>query len=210
MDTVKSFEEAAFQIRRYANGIADSPQLSALMRRHRAWYAIKDEDGSWLFGPSKFVGNAEVDPDTFAGDEARQSGGETERILGEWFQPVPQETPLYRELKQAFDVFANRFGKSANRAWRVSIAKPEFSHETQPALQLPLSDERIAFDPNICGGRARIAGTRIRVADIVAMIAEGASRDEILEDYPYLADADIAAALAYAARSVDHLVLRAA
>ena len=70
--------------------------------------------------------------------------------------------------------------------------------------------ERIAFDPEICGGRARIAGTRVRVSDIVSMIAGGASQTEILSDFPYLKADDISAALFYAAGAVDHRVLKAA
>ena len=69
---------------------------------------------------------------------------------------------------------------------------------------------RITSDPRVCGGRPRIKGTRLRVSDILDMLAHGASRVEILADFPYLADEDITAALAYAARSSDHRIIRAA
>jgi uncharacterized protein (DUF433 family) len=68
---------------------------------------------------------------------------------------------------------------------------------------------RISIDPNQCGGRPCIRGLRIRVKDILDLLAAGASREEILEDYPILEDADISAALEYAARLSDHPVLRA-
>ncbi len=51
---------------------------------------------------------------------------------------------------------------------------------------------------------------RIRVSDILSMLAAGASQDEILEDYPYLKAEDIAAALDFAARQTDHPILRVA
>jgi uncharacterized protein (DUF433 family) len=70
--------------------------------------------------------------------------------------------------------------------------------------------ERISIDPKICGGRPCIRGTRMRVSDIVEMLALGATRAEILEDFPYLAEDDIAAALAYAAQATDHRIIRAA
>ena len=70
--------------------------------------------------------------------------------------------------------------------------------------------QRITFDPEQCGGRPCIRGMRIRAKDILDMLAGGASRSEILEDYPYLEDADITAALQYAARQMDHPVLRVA
>jgi uncharacterized protein (DUF433 family) len=61
---------------------------------------------------------------------------------------------------------------------------------------------RIVFDGHICGGRPRIAGTRIRVSDIVAALAEGESAMEILADFPCLSADDISAALSYAAGAV--------
>jgi uncharacterized protein (DUF433 family) len=45
---------------------------------------------------------------------------------------------------------------------------------------------------------------RIRVADVLALLAAGAPEAEILEDYPYLEREDIAACLLYAARRVNH------
>ncbi len=67
--------------------------------------------------------------------------------------------------------------------------------------------ERITVDPETCGGRPCIRGLRIRVADILAMLAEGVSHEEILGDFPYLEPDDIKAALTYAARQADHAVL---
>ncbi|MFZ1575493.1 MAG: DUF433 domain-containing protein [Chromatiaceae bacterium] len=70
--------------------------------------------------------------------------------------------------------------------------------------------QRITMNPDICGGRPCLRGMRIRVKDLLDLLAAGALRAEILEDYPYLEDADITAALVYAARQADHLVLRVA
>jgi uncharacterized protein (DUF433 family) len=70
--------------------------------------------------------------------------------------------------------------------------------------------DRIATDPAICGGRPTIKGTRIRVSDIVEMLADGATQEVILADFDELAPADIKAAMLYAARRIDHPVLRVA
>jgi uncharacterized protein (DUF433 family) len=70
--------------------------------------------------------------------------------------------------------------------------------------------ERITMDTNKCGGRPCIRGLRVRVTDILGMLAEGVSEQEILADFPYLEPDDIKAALAYAARQSDHAVLQAA
>jgi uncharacterized protein (DUF433 family) len=51
---------------------------------------------------------------------------------------------------------------------------------------------------------------RIRVKDVLELLAAGASEDEILEDYPYLERDDIRACLAFAAAGADHPILRTA
>ncbi len=66
---------------------------------------------------------------------------------------------------------------------------------------------RITFNPAQCGGRPCIRGIRIRVKDVLDMLATGATEAEILESYPYLEREDIQASLEYAARQVDHAVL---
>ncbi|TMJ17410.1 MAG: DUF433 domain-containing protein [Alphaproteobacteria bacterium] len=58
---------------------------------------------------------------------------------------------------------------------------------------------RIAIDPAICGGRPTIAGTRMRVTDILEALASGVSEKEIVQDFPYVKLEDIRACLAYAA-----------
>ena len=70
--------------------------------------------------------------------------------------------------------------------------------------------DRITIDPNQCAGRPCVRGMRIRVSDVLDLLAAGANDAEILCDYPYLEAQDIAAVLTYAARQVDHRVLRAA
>jgi uncharacterized protein (DUF433 family) len=69
---------------------------------------------------------------------------------------------------------------------------------------------RITIDPAVCGGRPCFRGLRIRVADVLDLLAAGASKEEILADYPLLEAGDITAALEYAARQSDHPVLRVA
>lgn len=69
---------------------------------------------------------------------------------------------------------------------------------------------RITINPNQCGGRPCIRGMRIRVKDVMDMLAEGAKPEEILTDFPDLEAADIQACIAYAARYMDHSVLLSA
>jgi len=71
----------------------------------------------------------------------------------------------------------------------------------------PDLSDRITFDPAVCGGRPCIRGYRLRVSDVLDMLASGEAVAEILVEYEFLDAADIAACLQYAARQIDHPVL---
>ena len=66
---------------------------------------------------------------------------------------------------------------------------------------------RITSNPRQCGGRPCIRGMRIRVKDVLDMLAGGASEEEILADFPYLEPEDIRASLEYAAAQIDHALV---
>jgi uncharacterized protein (DUF433 family) len=59
--------------------------------------------------------------------------------------------------------------------------------------------DRISVDPAICHGQACIRGTRIPVAVVLANLAAGLTREELVRSYPSLTPEAIQAALAYAA-----------
>ena len=64
--------------------------------------------------------------------------------------------------------------------------------------------ERIAVDPKVMVGKPVIRGTRIPAALILKMLGQGIPVEEILREYPRLEKVDIEAAIAYAARVVEH------
>lgn len=70
--------------------------------------------------------------------------------------------------------------------------------------------DRITFNPKQMGGRPCIRGMRIRVSDVLDMLAGGATSEQILADYPYLEADDIRASLAYASSQLGHTVVTAA
>ena len=61
---------------------------------------------------------------------------------------------------------------------------------------------RITIEDGKLGGRPCIRGLRVRVQDILEMLASGMTADQVLAEYPYLEADDIRAALAYAAVQV--------
>ena len=68
---------------------------------------------------------------------------------------------------------------------------------------------RIAADLAICFGRPRVAGTRLRVMDVLGLLAAGVSEAELMQEYGPLDVEDIRACLGFAAEYVDHPILLA-
>jgi uncharacterized protein (DUF433 family) len=54
---------------------------------------------------------------------------------------------------------------------------------------------RISIDSDVCGGRPVVAGTRLRVTDLLEMLAGGSDVEEIVNDFPYITSADVRACL---------------
>jgi uncharacterized protein (DUF433 family) len=69
--------------------------------------------------------------------------------------------------------------------------------------------DRITANSKQCGGRPCIRGMRIRVTDVLDVLAAGVSREEIFADYPDLEAEDVEASLRYASRELDHPVVAA-
>ena len=69
-----------------------------------------------------------------------------------------------------------------------------------------MATERISVEPNVCHGQACIKGTRIPVYQIVRMLANGDTVEELLAEYPSLSREDIMACLDYAAELAEEQV----
>lgn len=68
---------------------------------------------------------------------------------------------------------------------------------------------RITVNPAQCGGRPCIRGMRICVTDVLDLLAAGLSAQDVLEELPDLEPEDVAAALQYASRRLNHAYLAA-
>ncbi len=213
---IKSLAEARQQVERYQIEIEDSRALCERMSRTHQWYAIRSEDGGWLFAPSKFVGHAFKDARDYlkhSGGGGQADGRATEAALKRWRVEPPAS--ISGLLNEALDDFVGRHGArrrldgAGDEIWllpddeaSVRAKQGEFSRAGWR--------ERIVVDSAICHGRPRIAGTRIRITDILEMLAAGATSAEVLADFPTIRGEDISAVLAYAAHSLDHRVVQAA
>jgi uncharacterized protein (DUF433 family) len=69
--------------------------------------------------------------------------------------------------------------------------------------------DRITVNPEQCGGRPCIRGMRIRVTDVLELLAAGLSPSQVLTELPDLEPDDISACLRFASRRLDHPILAA-
>ena len=66
---------------------------------------------------------------------------------------------------------------------------------------------RITTDPDLCGGRPTIRGMRVRVVDILDLLSNELTPEQIMTELPYLELDDIKASLKYASLKFDHPVI---
>jgi uncharacterized protein (DUF433 family) len=204
---VSDASEAVANIRLFYSTPVTGPFWSTITYA-RNWYAAKGEDGAWLFGPAKFIGYGGNMAEALESEP--RDGRMLETALREWFDPVVEGHALEAELKSALRRFLASHGKPLHQLARVHVLKRDVPHLAPARPKTSDESWRITANPEILGGKPCIRGIRIRVADILEMLADGASRQDILEDFPYLEDRDITAALEFARNAVDHRLIKAA
>jgi uncharacterized protein (DUF433 family) len=210
---VTSLREVIGNIDKYQSALRQA-EIRRRVAMVWSWYAVKDQhSGEWKFAPSKFVGYQNASAERYlaeTGTEGDFDGRITERVLAQWFKAPEINSKLQRELAEALRSFLATFGKAPGARARVSVPVEYVSRTDRPAISKNDYLGRISADPEICGGRPCIKGTRMRVADIVEALAQGTTKEELLADFDYLTAEDITAALLYAARATEHRVVRTA
>jgi uncharacterized protein (DUF433 family) len=69
--------------------------------------------------------------------------------------------------------------------------------------------ERITVNPDQCGGGPCVRGMRIRVSDVLDLLANGLAREQVLKELSDLESEDISACLRFASRRLDHPIVAA-
>jgi hypothetical protein len=104
------------------------PLVKKLISHVQAWYAVERPDGSFSFGPSKFIGYANMTPDLYAqetGANGRLDGRVTEKALSAWATPVTESDERYEALHDALAAFCGRHGSFPNKRARISLFRKE-------------------------------------------------------------------------------------
>ncbi len=205
-ELVGSLDQVIENIHRYRAELREEPRLSARMKQVHAWYAVRSNEGTWIFAPSKFAGYAKNTARDHLSKHGARDGGRTETVLRNWFETVGPETRRGKETDTALREFLGTYGHSHPRQGaRICLPRQDSADDADPDVR-----NRIRVDAAICGGRPHIRGTRVRVSDILELLANGVSQADILVDYPYLNEADLRAALAFGAASSAHRIIFAA
>ena len=66
---------------------------------------------------------------------------------------------------------------------------------------------RITIDPQVCGGKPCVKGTRIWVSLILDFLADGMREEDLLVEYPQLIHEDVLAAIAYGAEAARERII---
>ncbi|GAA0675111.1 hypothetical protein FHT00_002927 [Sphingomonas insulae] len=159
---VPNVREALNNVRRFAREVKTSTILQSRLAYARAWYAHRDVEGDWHFGPSKFIGYEGMTAKEYVNEEHRD-GRITERQLGQWFTQVPEGTPLHAELDQALRSFLERYGKVPSSLSRINVTA-NFYAEHVPGGDLP--EDRMVADLLIAVARRlpQMERDRVRAA----------------------------------------------
>ncbi len=112
-------------------------------------------------------------------------------------QPGSRMGPHPPRQRSSDALSSGEAGRAA--AWRDVSGSAARTCRRERIMGATRTFDRITFEPGEMGGRACIRGLRITAGLVVSLVAEGATVEEILADYPYLEAEDIRQAVSYAA-----------
>ncbi|KAA0079630.1 hypothetical protein CIW54_24240 [Paraburkholderia sp. T12-10] len=124
---VTNADDAVAGIHRYNKEIVQLPDDHPIIRNMayaRAWYAVRNADGSFLLGPSKFIGYTGNTATLYAdhyGTGDGMDGRTTERALQLFADPIEPGHPLFDELMRTLAALCARFGLTPSIAARLAL-----------------------------------------------------------------------------------------
>lgn len=155
---VSTPQQVVGNIYQFQKELASAPKLQGRLSYARSWYAIRNDDGEWLFAPSKFIGYRNMTADEYLNDDPRD-GRQTERKLEAWFTLLPESNQLYEELSDRLADFLAKYGKVPSTAMRLNILA-ELYEEDEDDSEREIADLIIAIVRRL----PRSERTRVRAA----------------------------------------------
>lgn len=114
--------QALANIRKFEVEVAKSPDLQSRLPYARAWYADKDADGQWHFGPSKFIGYQDVDAEKYLKEADAADGRRTEAQLQQWFSVAGPANASHSELHAGLVAFLAKYKKVPSTLARINLS----------------------------------------------------------------------------------------
>lgn len=112
--------QALDNIHRFQKEVDRSKKLQARLAYARAWYTGFEEDGSYCFGPSKFIGYRNLSAEDYLPGDGLD-GRLTEHRLAQWFTEIDPSHILYEPLHDELQEFLASYGKTPSSAMRINI-----------------------------------------------------------------------------------------
>lgn len=119
---VANKQQVLDNIPRFEAELDKSAELQRRLAYARAWYAIRNDDGEWVFAPSKFCGYENMTAEEYVNDDPRD-GRRTEKQLQNWFSVVPEGEELFDELNEELTAFLAHYDKPPSTAVRINVTK---------------------------------------------------------------------------------------
>lgn len=124
---------------RYSGGLQDRLSYA------RAWYSRTNPDGSYTFGPSKFIGYRNLATKDYLKGKGLD-GRQTESRLKQWFVEIGPDHVAYEELSEQLHNFLARYGKAPSVAARINISIHQHDRNLRDDRAFTNSSERVLGD----------------------------------------------------------------
>ena len=139
-----------------------SQQLRSRLAYARAWYAYPDENGRWLYAPSKFIGYEGLTGDQYVelAEKSLIDGRKTEVQLKKWFKQVDPSTDLYEQLSSGLSAFLAEHGKAPSQKMRINIPRTH-DNDTRNGASAALVDLIVAVAASLQPSELKTLRTRL-------------------------------------------------
>ena len=114
-------------IKRFEKEVCGSPSLAGRLAYARGWYACRDAEDRWRFGPSKFVGYERLTARQYI-ELSRKGldGRRTEAQLRQWFRELDPSSELHERLASLLSAFLAEHDKAPSSKMRISVFEEDY------------------------------------------------------------------------------------
>ncbi|MBL1420860.1 MAG: hypothetical protein COC24_010160 [Alphaproteobacteria bacterium] len=153
-------------IHKFNDEIKTNPQLQDRLSRTRAWYAVKNENGTWSLGASKFIGYQGLNAEEYLKNSQNLDGRKTELHLSKWFTEVTDDE-LSEILWDKLAELLEPYGKEPNSAVRFSILDKDWDeqltadgaeHQQRKIIELIIEISKTLSAENLKQLKLKLAG----------------------------------------------------